>query len=215
MNIKSKKMIIFDLDGTLIDTHNGIFNSVRYAEKKMGLPPTKEENLVNFLGPPPAKIYQSLYDLNEQESIEATNYHRDYGSRHAIYEARLYSGVSETLGRLLAENLRLAVATLKRQTIAEKILSLYGIDKYFVYVAGMNEMETCTKADLIRQICNKEGITELEDVLMVGDSWYDYEGARETGVEFLGVSYGFGFDSTKPDVIFINSICEILNLVSR
>ena len=213
MNINCKKLIIFDLDGTLLDTSKGIFNSVRYAEKKMGLHSVKEEDLVQFLGPPPAKIYQSLYNLNEQESIEATKYHRSYGSKYAIYEANLYPGVPEILERLFVENFRLAVATLKRQNIAEKILNLYGIDKYFIYVAGMDTMETCTKADLIKQICDKERITELDDVLMVGDSWYDYEGARATGVDFLGVSYGFGFGSTKPDVMFIDEFCELLTLL--
>lgn len=213
MNNNYKKMIIFDLDGTLLNTSIGVFNSVRYAEKKMGLHPAKEEELVQFLGPPPTEIYQNLYDLNERESIEATEYHREYGSRYAIYEAKLYPGVSETLQSLVDEKIRLAVATLKRKNVAEKMLSLYGIDKYFFYVAGMDAMETCTKADLIRQICAKEKIMTLEDALMVGDSWYDYEGAREAGVEFLGVSYGFGFDSKKPDVMYVDNICEIINFI--
>lgn len=206
------KLIIFDLDGTLLDTSQGIFNSVRYAEGKMGLKPTAEENLRKFVGPPPAEMYRKMYGLNDEQSLEAAGYHREYGRSKAIYEARLYDGVPETLARLSEQGCILAVATLKRQDIAEKILSLYGIDGYFAHIAGMNQAETNTKAGLIKSVCALENIVPGAEVLMVGDSQYDYEGAKEAGVDFTGVSYGYGFGGNEKYIRFVGSFEEIVVL---
>ncbi|MBQ7497443.1 MAG: HAD hydrolase-like protein [Selenomonas sp.] len=208
------KLIIFDLDGTLMDTSQGIFNSVRYAEEKMGLEPTAEKNLRKFVGPPPTEMYKKLYGLNDEQSLEAAGYHREYGRSKAIYEARLYDGVPETLARLSEQGCILAVATLKRQDIAEKILSLYGIGGYFAHIAGMNQAESDTKAGLIKNLCALENIIPGDEVMMVGDSQYDYEGAKEAGVEFLGVSYGYGFDGTEKRIKFVSCFREIKTLVA-
>lgn len=209
---KGYKLIIFDLDGTLLDTYRGIFNSVRYAEEKMGMRPTAEENLRKFVGPPPAEMYKALYGLSHEQSLEAARYHREYGSSRAIYEASLYDGVAETLERLSSQGYLLAVATLKRQDIAEKVLALHGIDKYFVNIAGMNQAESDTKAGLIKRVCDETGIKPGREVLMVGDSQYDQEGAEKVGVDFLGVTYGFGFQGDEWDIRFINRFPELESL---
>ena len=209
MKGKGYKFIIFDLDGTLLDTSQGIFNSVRYAEKKMGLEPVAEEDLKKFVGPPPAEMYGYVYGLSDKQSLEAARYHREYGSSRAIYEARLYDGVGETLAYLSAQGYLLAVATLKRQDIAEKVLALHGIDKYFIKIAGMNQSESDTKAGLIKKVCNAVGMKPCKEVLMVGDSMYDLEGAEEAGVDFLGVTYGFGFKGNEEDVCFIDRFPEL------
>lgn len=203
------RLIIFDLDGTLLDTSKGIFNSVRYAEEKMGLLPTAEENLRKFVGPPPAEMYRELYGLDEEASLQAAMWHREYGRNRAIYEASLYDGVPETLARLSKQGYLLSVATLKRQDIAERVLSFYGIDGYFTHIVGMNMEETDTKAGLIKRICEWEDVTSGNEVLMIGDSFYDHEGAMETGVDFVGVSYGFGFDGSEDGIRFADSFREI------
>ena len=175
----------------------------------MGLPPTAEENLRKFVGPPPAEIYRELYGLNEEASLQAAMWHREYGRNKAIYEASLYDGVPETLTRLSEQGYILAVATLKRQDIAERVLSFYGIDGYFAHIVGMNMEETDTKAGLIKRICEWEDVISGSEALMIGDSFYDYEGAVEAGVDFVGVSYGFGFDGNEEDIKFAGSFREI------
>ena len=214
MQGKKYKLIIFDLDGTLLDTSQGIFNSVRYAEEKMSLEAIADDDLRKFVGPPPAEMYKKLYGLNDEQSLKAAGYHREYGSSKAVYEAKLYSGVTETLDYLSKQGYILAVATLKRQDIAEKILSLYGIGGYFAHIAGMNHAETDTKSGLIKRVCTLENIVPCDEVLMVGDSQYDYEGAKEAGVDFLGVSYGFGFEGTEGGVHFVGDFVEIMAVVS-
>lgn len=208
------ELIVFDLDGTLLDTALGIFNSVRYTEEKMNLNPIPEEYLRKFVGPPPAEMYKQMYSLNDEQSLEAAGFHREYGNNKAIYESKLYECVPQVLKSLSHKGIVLAVATLKREDIAKKILSYHEIDKYFVQIAGMNHAETDTKAGLIKRVCKLEKIISNANVLMVGDSMYDYEGAKEAGVDFIGVSYGYGFDGTENGIKLINNL-ECLEQINK
>lgn len=207
------ELILFDLDGTLLDTSQGIFNSVRYAESQMGLFPIPESQLRLFVGPPPKTMYLKLYGLTEEEAIRATTFHREYGRREAIYEAIVYPGVKETLTSLRTMGLKTAVATLKKQEIAESILEHFGLQNMFDTIVGMDEKESMTKAQTIQKAIYDTS-TEGK-VLMVGDSQYDLDGARKAEVDFVGALYGFGFK--KDDLIngftFIHSFDELLTVL--
>ena len=76
--------IIFDLDGTLLDTSRGIFNSARYAERMLNLPPVEDETLRRFVGPPPKSMYMEIYGLDEKAAETATLYHRQYGKESRL-----------------------------------------------------------------------------------------------------------------------------------
>ena len=145
------KMVIFDLDGTLLDTSPGIFGSVRYAEYQLNLKPIDDQELKQFVGPPPKDMYKKIYNLSEHDAIRATEAHRKYGMEQAIYEANLYDGIQEVLCELKKRKFKLAVATLKRQKIAEVILNIFTLDKYFDVIVGMDDEETFTKEDTIRK----------------------------------------------------------------
>ncbi|MBR6486979.1 MAG: HAD-IA family hydrolase [Lachnospiraceae bacterium] len=181
---------IFDLDGTLLDTSPGIFGSVRFAEKSLGLDPIDDELLKEFLGPPPSKMYAKFHGLSEEDALRATKAHRQYGMERAIYEAEVYAEIPGALDTLREAGVKLAVATLKQQRIAEKILKLHDLDRYFEVIIGMNEAESMTKADTIRKAVM---LMEQPSAVMIGDSEYDRVGALEAGVDFIGVTYGFGF----------------------
>lgn len=188
--MKKYELIIFDLDGTLLDTSEGIFNSVRYAEKKMNLPPAADCNLNKFVGPPPAEMYKEIYGLDEEQALQATKFHREYGRKKAIYEAKLYPNVKNILKRLNEKGIKLAVATLKNQRIAEKILKEFGIAEYFSVIVGMDEKENLTKADTLRISLHETG---SKTAVLIGDSKYDALGANDAGVDFWAAMYGFGF----------------------
>lgn len=185
------ELVLFDLDGTLLDTSPGIFNSVRYAERCMGLKPVKDEVLPLFVGPPPKKMYQEIYGVTEQEAVEATKYHRQYGATKAIYEAKVYDHMVELLQTLKEKGVKIGVATLKTQNIAEKVLEVSGINKFFDVIVGMDDSESLKKADTIRIAIRMTGVNGR--VVLVGDSLYDMEGAYEARIDFIGVKYGFGF----------------------
>lgn len=184
------KMVVFDLDGTLLDTSLGIFNSVRYVEKELGLVPVEDEELKRFLGPPPKEMYKKIYCLDEDTAREAVKRHREYGRTSAIFEAKIYDGIIMLLKKLRQSGYLLGVATLKRQEVAEKILEQFGIINFFDIVVGMDEDESYTKCMIIRKAMQH---MQAEEVVMIGDSLYDFEGAQVAGVEFIGVLYGFFF----------------------
>lgn len=189
--MKHYELVLFDLDGTLLDTSPGIFNSVRYAESQMGLEPIPDSRLREFVGPPPKSMYRNIYGLNEEQALLAAQKHREYGRNKAIYEAEVYPGIRELLEQLKAAGYKLAVATLKAETIARTILEYYGIAAYFDTIVGMDPQETLTKRmtiDLAKERTHTSG-----PAVLVGDSVYDHVGAVEAGVDFLGVLYGFGF----------------------
>ena len=211
---KKYELIIFDLDGTLLDTSQGIFNSVRYAEKQMGLLPVADSLLEQFVGPPPKQMYMKYYELDESMALKAAQKHREYGRTKAVYEAAMYPNMENTLDTLKKNGYKLAVATLKSQDIAEVILENFNLKKYFNVILGMDAEEKLTKSMIINKAINKckcKGKT-----VMIGDSTNDFIGACEAKVDFIGVTYGFGYnESQSADYQF--SIAktpeEILNFV--
>lgn len=190
--MKKYELIVFDLDGTLLDTSLGIFNSVRYAELEMGFQPIPEEDLKKFVGPPPKTMYQEMYDLDEEMAFEAAKKHREYGRSRGVFEACVYPEMKECLDSLKEQGYHLAVATLKQQKIAEMVLDNFGLSSYFDSIIGMDVDESYTKCQTIQLAIERTRTTK--HVLMIGDSKYDYEGAVAAGVDFLGVLYGFGFE---------------------
>lgn len=204
------ELIIFDLDGTLLDTSPGIFNSVRYAEKRMKLKAIPDEQLKRFVGPPPKDMYMEVYGLSEEDALSAAGFHREYGREKAIYEAAIYPNIKDVLIQLKKMGIKLAVATLKSQSIAERILDNFELIDLFDTIVGMDDRESLSKAQTIIKAVSD---TETKGkAVMVGDSRYDLEGAKEAGVHFIGVLYGFGFtsDDVGSEVIFINKIWELM-----
>ena len=193
-DLNKYKVVLFDLDGTLLDTSEGIFNSVRFAEKSLGLDPIPEEKLKTFIGPPPMSSYMANYGLPKEKAIEATNLHRLYGFERGVYEAKVYDGVPELLRILKTNEIKLGICTLKRQDIAEKVLTYFNLIDYFDVIVGIDTQESLTKADTINIALASLNHRRKSDVVLIGDSLYDAEGAEDAGVDFIGVLYGFGFD---------------------
>lgn len=191
---KKYDLVIFDLDGTLLDTSEGIFNSVRYALKEMHLPQISTELLRKFVGPPPKDMYKKIFELSEEKALWAVKKHREYGKEKAIFEAKVYPEIKNVLAKLKKSNFKLACATLKKQDIAEIVLRNFNLIEYFDVVVGMNECESLSKTDTIRIAMEN---TKSKTAIMIGDSLYDLEGAKEMSLDFIGVLYGFGFSSFK------------------
>lgn len=193
--MRKYELIIFDLDGTILDTSQGIFNSVRYTEKEMNFSPISDESLKEFVGPPPQLMYMKMYGVDEATAFVATQKHREYGKSKAIYEATVYPQIRSLLIDLKNKGYKLAVSTLKSQEIAEQILNNFGLIQYFDAIEGMDVKESLTKCMTIQNAIRQ---TETSGkVLMVGDSWFDYEGAVQANIDFVGVLYGFGFQEEK------------------
>ncbi|MBL3715856.1 HAD-IA family hydrolase [Lactococcus garvieae] len=216
-----KKGIIFDLDGTLLDTSEGIFSSVRYALYNMNVHDFHEERLREFVGPSPIKAYQEIIGLSETAAREATTFHRAYGKEKGIYQAEPYLGMTELLSELKEKGYKLGVATLKRQDIAEEILENFKIASCFDKIVGIDFEEKLTKTDTINLVLQGLDLKN-EEALMIGDTKGDFQGANNAGVDFIAVTYGFGFNQDTDYSTFVkqplgiaNNTLELKEIISK
>jgi phosphoglycolate phosphatase len=200
--------VLFDLDGTLSDPYVGITNSIKYALSKFNI---TEENadsadrLKLFIGPPLEKSFMEYYGFSASDTKKAVQYYREYFSEKGIYGNKLYRGINVVLRTLAGKNINCILATSKLEKYAAQTLKYLRIDNYFTRIAGSNLDGTLSeKTDIIKHIIGKYKL-EKERTVMVGDRKYDITGARENGIDSIGVLYGYGtkkeIEETKPTYI--------------
>lgn len=186
-----KKLVIFDMDGTLADTSEGVFNSIRYTQKMMNLPPITEEQMYSHVGPPMEESYHRNFGLTGEKLQQAVKYHKEYAMQKGYRELKVYDGIPELLDNLHKQGILTAVATLKAQSTAEKIVSEYFPDK-FDLIVGARQEQPMTKSKMLTYCLDRLSINK-DDAVLVGDSIYDLHGAEQAGIDFIAVTYGFGF----------------------
>ena len=187
----SYDFILFDLDGTLTDSAEGIVNSVVYALERKGIPYASKQALRRFVGPPLQESFREYCGFSEEEAKDAVRVFREYFTKKGIYENAVYDGVPEMLDALCKAGFTLAVATSKPEAFAGQILARFGLAKYFTVIAGAS-MDGTTKPIVIRQALSRLETEPSDRVLMVGDREHDVLGAKEVGIDSLGVLYGYG-----------------------
>ncbi len=192
------RTIIFDLDGTLLNTSKGVLNSVKYALDKMGLEQLPYEKAKRFIGPPLQEGFAKVAGLEGDDVDRAVEHYREnYKKLGGIFEAEVYGGIIEVLKHLKNDGRKLCVATLKPEDSAKVVLEHFGIAQYFDYIGG-NKEERSTKAGLIAEGLSATDTTADEAVL-IGDSIFDLYGAQEAGVDFIAAAYGFAPDEGFPE----------------
>ncbi len=187
------RLFIFDLDGTLVDTSPGIMRTVRHVEETMGIPPISDSDLRKFIGPPLEDSFIRYHHATEEQAREMVACYRERYGTIGVGEAAVYPGIPEILDTI--ENTPgayAAVATLKHQSMAEKSLERFDLTRRFAAIAAGTD-EHPSKADLIRQVMDTLDWTDPGSAVMIGDSRYDGVGALEAGVDFVPLTYGFGF----------------------
>lgn len=189
---------VFDLDGTLLDTSEGVMSSVRRMIERCGLPPATQEQLRGFIGPPINKRLIELYGIAEDEAFAAMNIFRDEYIKGDLYRAVVYPHMAETIGRLRDKGIAVGVATYKREDQAKALLGHCGLAPLFDVIHGADPEARLTKADVLSMTVRELGF-EPGETAMIGDSVNDVVGAAGASVPFIGVTYGFGF-SCDEDV---------------
>ena len=181
--------VIFDLDGTLTQSEEGIWKGVRYACRKMHLPDPSEDVLRSFIGPPPFDSFHRLFGLEGKDVEEAVRLYREYYRAGGKYENRVYPGIRRMLRTLRRAGYVLSVATGKPEKLTLDILEHFGLLDMFERVAGPGDdaRNPGKKALILRAMVEDAG-----PVWMVGDRRFDMEGAREAQVHGLGVLWGYG-----------------------
>lgn len=189
---KKYALYIFDLDGTLIDSSPGILNTVRYTLKIFNKQIPTVEVLNLFIGPPLKKSFELLSDVNANEAEEMVKAFRQEYKKGEILNAALYDGVVSLCQRLQDDGIKMAIATNKPEQFAKKLVKHFHLDGFIPVVCGADMEGLLKKADLIKKAMELSEITDMEQVVMVGDTSGDAIAAEECGVDFIGVSYGFG-----------------------
>lgn len=190
------KAILFDLDGTLTESGEGITKCVQYALEKFGISEPDLKKLEVFVGPPLMEQFMKYADLNEEDAHRAVDYYRERYSTIGIFENRPYPGVEEMLQELKRKKYILAVASSKPEYYVKQILEHFHLIDYFDEIVGseMNGART-NKTEVIEETLNRLGLDKhREQVIMVGDKEHDVLGAREAGLDCIAVSYGYGTD---------------------
>lgn len=191
--MKKYDYIFFDLDGTLSDSALGIVNSVTYALNNMGIEVTDKEMLKKFVGPPLPESFSLFYGLTPEQIERAVKFFREYYQENGILENTMYEGADVLLRKLKDAGKIPVVATSKPEPFARTILSRYGIDEYFTYIAGSTIDETRTKKDEVIAYALEEcKIEDRSRVVMVGDRSHDVIGAKKNNIDCIGVLYGYG-----------------------
>ncbi|WP_028402227.1 HAD family hydrolase [Ectobacillus panaciterrae] len=211
------KVILFDLDGTLSDSKMGITKSVQYALQKMGIDEPNIDKLECFIGPPLQVSFAEYYDFDEEKVQKAIDFYRERFKEKGMFENELYSNIPLLLKSLKEQQYTLVVATSKPTVFSEQILKYFHIDQYFELVVGSNLDGTRTaKTEIIQYILDKYNEYSLGDFIMIGDRKHDIIGANNTGIDSIGVTYGYGsfeeLSDSHPTHI-VNSIEEIKDIL--
>lgn len=185
--------VLFDLDGTLTDSGEGIKNAFTYAFTALGINPPTPEMLNSFIGPPLIWAFETRYGLDRNTALAAINYYREYYRDRGLYENELYPDIHSLLSRLRGAGIRLAVATSKADTFADIILKRFELKKYFDFIAGSQlDGGRVNKVDVIKYALELSDCPEPSGVVMVGDREHDITGARLAGLSSIGVLWGYG-----------------------
>lgn len=188
------KAILFDLDGTLTESGEGITKSVQYALGKLGKPEEDLEKLKVFIGPPLMEQFMKYADLDEETARKAVEYYRERYSEKGIFENRPYPGVEDMLKELKRKKYLLTVASSKPEYYVKQILDHFQLTGYFDEIVG-SEMngERTNKAEVIEETLSRLHMSDKRDqVIMIGDKEHDVFGARKAGLKCIAVSYGYG-----------------------
>ncbi len=187
------KAVIFDFDGTFIDSGEGIRNCVEYALKKHNIPVGDKGKLNYFIGPPLNVGFSDMYGASPKQCENLIADYRDRYEKIGVYEAQIYNGMVELVKKLKKNGVKVGVASSKPTYFINKILTHMSLTDLFDTVVGTQlDNHNADKTILINTALENLQITDKESCIMVGDRLYDVNGAKGAGILSVGVLYGYG-----------------------
>ena len=191
-------MVIFDVDGTILDTAEGILSAVRYTIQELGLAELSEDVIKTFIGPPIQDSFAKAYQIEDTQRLqELARVFRDRYKDFDLLKASSYDGIYKVFERLLKAGIKPAIATYKREDYAHIILRHFGFDQYTNILYGADHENKLKKKDIIQKCLDTYGSLSVDKAIMIGDTDNDAIAAKQLGMDFLGVTYGFGFKTEE------------------
>ena len=186
--------VIFDFDGTVADTGEGILKSLQYSFREMGREVPELDDLKKFIGPPIYYSYTTYYGVSEEEVGEYIKKYRERYKVKGIYECELYDGMTQLLDSLKAKGIKIGIASSKPMHLIYSVADYLKITDKFDAIVGVkiDDSNHSSKTQLVLDAMTEMGATDKSKVLMVGDRLYDIDGANGAGVDSCGAIWGYG-----------------------
>ncbi len=210
--------VIFDFDGTVADTGEGILKSLQYSFVAMGDPAPELKDLEKFIGPPVYYSYTHFYGVPEEKVDLYVKKYRERYREKGIYESKVYDGLVELINSLKENGIKVGIASSKPESLIHSVGDYLGITDLFDAIVGVktDNSKHSSKAGLISQAMTDLGATDKNKVLMVGDRCFDIDGAHEASVKCCAALWGYGdeeeFKAHNADFI-VKYPKEIKNLI--
>lgn len=210
--------VIFDFDGTVADTGEGILRSLQYSFEAMGDPIPDLGDLKKFIGPPVYYSYTTFYNVSEDKVDLYIKKYRERYSEKGIYESKVYDGIIELIEKLKSKGVKVGIASSKPERLIYAVADYLEITNLFDVIVGVksDNSKHSTKAGIITQAMVDMEAEDKNEVLMVGDRKFDIDGAHEAGIKCCGALWGFGneeeFREHNAEFI-VETPLDVLNLV--
>ena len=200
MKNSSYKYVFFDLDGTLVDSAEGITRSVEFALEHFGIRPQSREELYSFIGPPLVDSFMRYCGFDRERAGEAVDVYRQRYATVGVHENTAYPGIHALLKELSQNGFICCLATSKPEVFANIVVDDMGFRPYLKHIfgaelddaEGRKRKQRTAKDEVIAYALEQLGSPDKASVLMVGDRRHDIEGARANGIDSCGVLFGFG-----------------------
>ena len=186
-------IVIFDFDGTIADTSPGVFKCIQHMIDFYELEEKTPEELRTIFGPPLLNSFKRLFNADDEFSEKLVEKYREMYTDNEMYNLVIYEGMTELFRTLKDNGIKLGIASSKPEAFFERLLEKFQIKHYFDSVCGADMHETKNeKNDIILRAIQHLPECPFERILMVGDTVFDINGAKQVGIKSVGVLFGFG-----------------------
>ena len=185
--------VLFDFDGTIMDTSEGIYNAFDYVCDHYGMERKGKDFYSRLIGPPLLDSFRTAFKFSPGQCEDALKVYREYYTPKGLYEVKVYDGIPLLLENLKRAGKILAVASSKPECFVNELLERFGLSGYFDFAGGSDLEETrVKKCDVIEYVLGNLGVKDKAVCVMAGDRKFDVQGALEAGISCIGVLWGFG-----------------------
>lgn len=217
---KEREVVLFDLDGTLTDAGPGILNCIDYALQAQGIDTPDHAAMRSYLGPPLAVTFRDHFGMNDQQITQAIEKYRERYHDVGLFENSVYPGIPELLRTLRESDIRLVTATSKPEYSATRILQHFELDQYFEFIGAAALDGTRDSKSLVihHTLTSTNTHPDTHRMVMVGDRHHDILGAREHGIDTIGVLWGYGDRAELEDagaIEMVNTPQQLADLLVR